>query len=439
MQRTGSERDSTASKVARRKAELLAEISDREALCLLYDWEFWRRPSQTPPPGDWRIWLIRAGRGFGKTRVGAEWVRARIEAGRADRVALVGETATDVRDVMVEGESGLLSVCPPWFKPVWEPSKRRLTWPNGAIATGYSADDPEQLRGPQHDAAWADEAAKWRYEAAWDNLLMGLRLGRDPRCVMTTTPRPRAWLKKLAGDKGTAVTTGSTFENSANLADGFMEAILSRYEGTRLGRQELYGEVLEDVPGALWTLAGIDATRVPHAPGDLRRIVVAVDPSGTGGEGGDEIGIVVAGRGVDGDAYVLGDRSCRLSPAGWGHRVVEAARDFRADRIVAERTYGGAMVEHVIRTVDRSAAIDLVDARRGKVTRAEPVAALYEQGRVHHAGGFPELESQMSAVTRAGYVGAGSPDRVDALVWALTALMLDDRGPTGKGRLKGAF
>jgi len=439
MPRNASVSASTASSLAARKAEILAGLSDEEALLLLYDWSFWRRPSQTPPAGDWRVWLIRAGRGFGKTRVGAEWVRAGAESGGAGRIALVGETATDVRDVMVEGESGLLSVSPPWFKPIWEPSKRRLTWPNGAIATGYSADDPEQLRGPQHDAAWADEAAKWRYEAAWDNLLMGLRLGADPRCVVTTTPRPKAWLKRLAEDKGTVVTTGSTFENSDNLAAGFLDAVLGRYEGTRLGRQELYGEVLEDVPGALWTLAGIEAARVSDAPGDLRRVVVAVDPSGTGGEGGDEIGVVVAGRGVDDRAYVLADRSCRLSPAGWGQRVVEAMRDFRADRIVAERTYGGAMVEHVIRTVDRAAPIDLVDARRGKVTRAEPVAALYEQGRVHHVGSLPDLESQMSAVTRQGYVGDGSPDRVDALVWALTALMLDDRGAAGKGRIRGFY
>jgi len=410
------------------RKRILNELSDREAAALLFDWEFWARPKQLPPDGGWRVWLILAGRGFGKTRTGAEWVRSLAEAGRARRIALVAETAADARDVMIEGESGLLACCPPWARPRYEPSKRRVTWPNGAVATSFSADDPDQLRGPQFDAAWVDEVAKWRYEAAWDNLMLGLRLGADPRCVATTTPKPRAWLTRLIADPGTVVTRGGTRENAANLAPAFLDQILARYAGTRLGRQEIDGELLTEIPGALWTRALIEAARDdPQPPAELARIVVAVDPAVTSGTDSDETGIVVAGvdvGGGDGGRFrVLEDLSGRLSPDLWARRVVDAFRRHRADAVVCEVNQGGDLVAATLRTVDPALPVRAVRATRGKRLRAEPVAALYEQGRVRHHGAFPALEDQMAGFT--GAPGDASPDRLDALVWALTDLAFD--------------
>lgn len=413
------------------RQEALASLTDRQCEALLWDWQFWARPNQLPPAGSWLTWLVLAGRGFGKTRCGSEWVRSvacgqtPLAAGTHRRIAIVAETAADARDVMVEGESGILSVHPPDFRPLYEPSKRRLTWPNGAVATLYNAVEPDQLRGPQHDAAVCDELAKWRYaRETWDQLQFGLRLGH-PRQVVTTTPRPIPLLKEIIAAPNTAVTRGSTFDNRANLAPAFLAEVTRRYEGTRLGRQELNAEILDDLPGALWTREVIDKARVRQAP-DLQRIVVAIDPSGTGGDSddGDSIGIVIAGKGVDGRGYVLADRTCKLSPDGWGRRAVAAYREFKADRIIAERNFGGAMVEHVIRTVDRSVSYKEVVASRGKVARAEPVAALYEQGRVSHVGALPELEDQLCLMLPDGYAGEGSPDRADALVWALSELMV---------------
>lgn len=380
------------------------------------------------PPGDWLTWLISAGRGFGKTRTGAESVRELVQSGQYGRIALVAETAADARDVMVEGESGILAISPPWCRPLYEPSKRRLTWPNGAVATLYNGVEPDQLRGPQHDAAWCDELAKYPDpQACWDQLQFGLRLGTRPRQIVTTTPRPIPLIRALLRDPQTVVTRGRTMDNAANLAPSFLRTITDRYAGTRLGRQELDAELLDDVPGALWTRDMLDAASATHATPQMARVVVAVDPSGTGGDdAGDEIGIVVAGRGVDGRGYVLADRSCKLSPDGWGRRAVDAYREFRADRIVAERNFGGAMVQHVIRTADPRAAYADVIASRGKVLRAEPISALYEQGRITHAARFDDLETQMLHMTHNGFLGDGSPDRVDALVWALTELMLSD-------------
>lgn len=389
---------------------------------LLHDWPLWARAKQLPPEGDWRVWLILAGRGFGKTRTGAEWVRALAETGRAGRIALVGETAGDARDVMVEGESGLLACCPPWGRPLYEPSKRRVTWANGAMATCFSADDPDQLRGPQFDAAWADEIAKWRYEAAWDNLMLGLRLGVDPRCVATTTPKPRAWLSRLMADPRTVLTRGGTRENATNLAPAFLDQILARYDGTRLGRQEIEGEYLVDVPGALWTRALIEAARVPAAAvPELQRVVVAVDPAVTSGAEADETGIVVAGRDAGTGFWVLEDLTGRLSPDLWARRVADAFARVRADTVVCEVNQGGDLVAATLRTVDPTLPVRSVRATRGKRLRAEPVAALYEQGRVRHAGAFDALEDQMTRFT--GAPGDASPDRLDALVWALTDLM----------------
>lgn len=383
-----------------------------------YRWTLQARPNQLPPPGAWRTWLVLAGRGFGKTRTGAEWIRSQVETSACGRLALVAPTAADARDVMVEGESGLLAIAPPWNRPKYEPSKRRLTWPNGALATLYSADEPERLRGPQHDGAWCDELASWRYAEAWDMLQFGMRLG-DPRTVVTTTPKPKKLLLDLIKADSTAITRGSTYENRANLAPAFLEQIVAKYEGTRLGRQELNAEVLEDVEGALWKRQQLDDLRVSTHP-DLTRVVVAVDPAVTSGDDADETGIIVAGIGSDGHGYVLRDQSGRFSPDAWARRAVAAFHAASADRLVAEANNGGDLLETVLRTVDRSIPYTKVHASRGKQTRAEPVAALYEQQRVHHVGGFPELEDQLC-----GWVpGDKSPDRLDALVWALTFLML---------------
>lgn len=377
-----------------------------------------------PPEGeDWQGWLVLAGRGFGKTRAGAEWVRMEVEAGRARRIALVGATAGDVRRVMIEGESGLLAISPPSMMPLWEPSKRLLTWPNGAIATAFSAERPGQLRGPQHDLAWADELCKWRDADAWDQLLLGLRLGRNPRWLATTTPAPGRLIRGLLQDPKVRVTRGSTFDNWANLAPGFLAEVVRRYQGTRLGRQELHAEVIDDVPGALWTRAGLDLCRLVVAPADFVRIVVGIDPAvGAAGEGeGAETGIIVAGRLADGGAVVLDDLSGRHPPTQWARAAIEAFRRHRADRLVAEINQGGDLVESLVRTLDPAVPYRAVRATRGKAVRAEPIAALYEQGRVRHLPGLATLEDQMCRFTSHG--PEGPCDRVDALVWALTDLM----------------
>ncbi len=350
--------------------------------------------------------------------------------GEVCRIALVGLTAADARDVMVEGESGILAVHPERERPLYEPSKRRLTWPNGSIATCYNASEPDQLRGPQHHYAWVDELAKFpAAQELWDQLAFGLRLGQHPQTVITTTPRPIPIIKRLMADKSTETTRGATRDNVTNLAPGAVAALMERYEGTRLGRQELDGEIVDDVPGALWTRDMLDRTRVKELP-EMARVIVAIDPSGTSGDDeGDAVGIIVAGRGVDGQGYVLEDATCKLSPEGWARRAITAYHRWKADRIVAERNFGGAMVEAVIRTADRSVPYKEVVASRGKAARAEPVSALYEQGRVHHVGGFAELEDEMVLMTAGGFMGEGSPNRTDALVWALTEAMLAHQAP----------
>jgi predicted phage terminase large subunit-like protein len=361
-----------------------------------------------------------AGRGFGKTRAGAEWVKQQVNGGRR-RVALVARTSADAREVMIEGESGLLAVCrADNVIPLYEPSKRRVTWPNGAIATTYSADEPDRLRGPQHDAAWCDELASWRYEDTWDNLQLGLRLGNTPQTIVTTTPKPQKLLKTILAAPDTAVTRGVTYDNRVNLPQSFLTAIARQYEGTRLGRQELYAELLEDTVGALWTRANLDEYRVSRQP-DMARVVVAVDPAVTNNPNSDETGIVVCGLGTDGHGYILDDRSVRTSPDTWARVVVDAYRTYGADRIIAEANNGGDLVELVIRTVDANVPYRAVRASRGKIARAEPVAALYEQGRVHHVGAFATLEDQLTSYVPEAH---GSPDRLDALVWGLTELII---------------
>jgi phage terminase large subunit-like protein len=411
------------------RAAILAGLSEEQATELLWDWRFWARPNQLAPTGKWATWIALAGRGFGKTEAGAQWVRERVKTG-ARSIALIAETQKDLEEVMV---TRILAIHPPSEAPSVRYKPVRLTWPNGAMALGYNGTEPDQLRGPEFDTAWVDELAKYRYaREAWDMLQFTMRSGSDPRVFVTTTPRPIPVIRDIIADPATVITRGSTFDNAANLPDQFLSRLKDRYAGTRLGRQELEAEILDDVPGALWTRAMIDAARVVKEAPPMQRVVIGVDPSGTGGagDGGDSIGIVAAGRGVDGRAYVLGDWTCKLSPAGWGRRAVEAYRFFNADRIVAERNYGGAMVESVIQTTDRNVPVKMVTATRGKIVRAEPVAALYEQGRVSHIGdGLEHLEDQMVSMTGNGYLGEGSPDRVDAKVWALTELMLES-GPS---------
>ncbi len=397
-------------------AKVFGTLTVDERKLLPYDWKAWARDNQLPPPGDWSLWLMLTGRGFGKSRSAAEFIRAEVEAGRMSRVALIGRTPADVRDTMLEGESGLLSISPPWFKPTWNPSNRRVTWPNGATASTFSSFKPDELRGPQFDGAWGDEIRTW-YNAkdTWANLMFGLRLGQHPRAIATTTPLPTVLIKSLLALPTTVVTRGTSYENRANLAPSWFAKNIAPYEHTRLGRQEIQGELLEDVPGALWKRAWI---RIKAAP-DLQRVVVAIDPAVTSSENSDETGIIVAGKGVDGEYYILADRSCRLSPDGWARRAVQAYRDFKADKIIGEVNNGGEMVGLTIRTVDANINYKAVHASRGKVSRAEPIAALYEQGKVSHLTAFPELEEQMTTwLPESGY----SPDRLDAVVWAMTEL-----------------
>jgi len=392
---------------------------------------------QLPPAGDWATWVILGGRGAGKTRAGAEWVRRCVEGGRPgdpglrSRIALVGGTLDEAREVMVMGPSGILACSPPDRRPEWQATRRRLVWPNGAVAQVFSAADPESLRGPQFDAAWCDELAKWtKGEAAWDMLRFALRLGDRPQALVTTTPRGAPLLQALLDAPDTVVTRAPTAANRMHLARGFLEAVTRTYGGSRLGRQELDGEIVRDLDGALWPWASLEAARAPR-PLELDRIVVAVDPPVSKTPDADECGIVVAGVAQAGPpqdwtAQVLEDGSLKgASPQAWAERAVALFHKHKADRLVAEVNQGGELVASLIRGVDPMIPFRAVHASRGKVARAEPVAALYEQGRVQHVRAFPELEAQMAAMTVGGFVGKGSPDRVDALVWAITDLMIE--------------
>jgi len=404
------------------RAAVLADLTDAEAEALLYDWRgFNARPEQIAPDGDWDIWMVLAGRGFGKTRTGAEMVREEVESNRSGRIGLVAETAADARDVMV---AELLRIFPKADRPVYKSSKRSITFANGAEAFTYNATEPDQLRGPQHDFLWHDELAKWRYaRETWDQAQFGLRLGKHPRQIVTTTPRPIELIKAIvAGQEGRVhITRGSTMDNRTNLAGSFLDRIQARYAGTRLGRQELNAEILGDLPGALWSMATLDTYRLREAP-QLRRIVVSVDPAVTNTEASDEHGIIVAGLTDDQRGIVLEDASISGSPMEWARRAVSLYRSWQADGIVVEVNQGGDMVAHTIRTIDPTVKVIEVRASRGKHVRAEPIAALYEQGKIAHVGSFAVLENQMTQMTTSGYDGDGSPDRVDALVWAMTDL-----------------
>lgn len=407
------------------RRDIVSLLSEDDALALLHDWRnFNARPEQVAPDGEWDIWAIIAGRGFGKTRAGSEWVREQVKSGRK-RIALIAETQRDLEQVIVEGDSGILAVCPPDERPTYTKKPVKLLFPNGAVALGYNGTEPDQLRGPQFDAAWCDELAKWRYaRETWDQLQFALRLGDDPRVLVTTTPRPIELIKSIVsgGEGRVKVTSGRTADNFLNLAPAFVDKLTKKYGGTRLGRQELEAEILGDLPGALWSMTTLDTYRKKTAECD--RIVVSVDPAASNNPDSDEHGIIVAGReGQEG--RILEDATMQGSPTEWARRTVSLYRSWQADAVVVEVNQGGDMVKHTLLTIDPHVNVIEVRASRGKHVRAEPIAALYEQGRIAHVGAFPELESQMTQMTIHGFEGVGSPDRVDALVWALSELFPD--------------
>lgn len=406
----------------------ISSLSEDDAAALLYDWRgFLARPNQIEPEGNWDIWLLLAGRGFGKTRTGAEWIKEQVATGKYGRIALVAETNDDLRGVMIEGDSGILQCYPKSERPVWTKTTKELVWPNGAIALGFSAQEPSQLRGPQHDLAWSDEICKWRYaRETWDQLQFGLRLGPNPRQLVSTTPRPIEVLKDIiAGKEGVVHTTrGNTDDNKSNLSAKFIRKIYNKYAGTRLGRQELSAEILGDMPGALWSLGSIDVYRIDQSqlPETFDRILVAVDPAVTNTDTSNEHGIVVVACKGD-KGYVLEDGSMPGTPNQWANRALSLHDKWEADGIVGEVNNGGDMVENTVRSIRKNIVFIQVRATRGKHVRAEPVASLYEQGRVSHLGSFIELENQMILMTNAGWMGeSGSPDRLDAMVWGLTCL-----------------
>jgi phage terminase large subunit-like protein len=396
-----------------------------------YDWKFWGRPKQFAPPGDWFAWLNLGGRGAGKTRTGAEWVREKVEENWKFplRIAGIAETKADARDVIVEGDSGILSVCPPHRKPKYEPSKRRVTWSNGTQLFLFSGDEPNQLRGPQFHFAWVDELAKYLYaQEAWDMLEFGLRLGEHPQVIVTTTPRPVPVIMDLVKDPDCITTVASSYENYGNLSSRFIKRVIRKYEGTRLGRQEILAEILSDVPGALWTRSIIEHSRRKQLPAgvDIIKLVIAVDPAVTSGEDSDETGIAAVGLGTDRHGYVIRDRSGVLSPKAWAHRVVSMFDRMEADRVIGEINNGGDLVEVNLRTVDTKERIPFrkVRASRGKSVRAGPVSSLFEQDRCHILGIMPQMEDQLVAFTDEGYIGGGSPDRAEAMIWGVFDLML---------------
>ena len=416
-----------------RLKEVLSQLGPKKTEELQHTWEFWARPEQIEPEGDWNVWVALAGRGWGKTRAGVEWVRHQIKSGKK-RIAAVAPTNSDIRRVMVEGESGFLSVCWKGDKtyrggklgyPIWSPTNRTLTWENGAKVEFYSAEDPERLRGPQFHAAWADEVAAWRNQQdVWDMLQFTLRLGRKPRVMVTTTPKPTKLMRALIASPQSHITRGSTFDNIDNLAKPFLETVKKEYEGTRLGKQELYAEMLEEADGALWTTQILDGCTIEKKDiPELNRIVVSIDPAVTAKTESDMTGIIVAGIDVNGIGYVLEDATDRYSPAEWAAKAISLYQSYSADRIVAERNQGGDMVRRTLEAEDETVPIRLVHASRGKMARAEPISALYERGKVKHAKGLDELETQMRTWEPLGSMG--SPDRLDACVWALTDLMLN--------------
>lgn len=418
------------------REDLIDRLNEDEAKSLFYDWPFWARPLQLEPEGLGKlgkfIWMYLAGRGTGKTRTFAEWVIEKAQHGYR-RISLVGAAADEVRDIMIEGESGIMSCSPPWFYPDYEPSKKRITWPNGAIASIFYGTEPEKARGAQSDLIWGDELCKWKYpEETYDNLMLGLRLGPNPLCGISTTPKPIPIIKRLVKDENAIVIRESTYANIDNLATAFIKTIIKKYEGTRLGRQELEAHILDDNPNALWKRGWIDTTRIRFRDMPaLTRIVIPIDPAVTAKETSDDTGIIPVGEGpapaVDGvrntdmqHYYVLDDFTLKGSPLEWAQRAITAYRKHSADRIIGETNNGGDLVESNLRNVDKNIPYAGVHASRGKQTRAEPVSALYEQGRVHHVGLFSELEDELCE--HEFLPNQPSPNRLDALVWGISYL-----------------
>ena len=415
------------------KAELLRQAENDPDLAeqLDYLWPLWARDDQLPPPGDWHVWQMRSGRGAGKTRAGSEQVIEWARQGESP-IALIGQTKADVRDTMVEiGDSSIIKRSPPWFMPKYVPSNRRLIWPNGVIGIIYSGDEPGQLRGPQHAKAWVDELAKMMYpEETMDNLEFGLRVGSNPQWISTTTPRPIKVIKDLVADPDCIDVVVSTFANAANLPAKFLKRLMAKYEGTTIGRQELYGEIIGEVPGALWRLAWINHIKLK---GTMDRIVVGVDPAASSKPGRDETGIVVCGKRGD-HFFVLEDLSGTYTPLAWAKITIAAYHRWHADLIVAEKNNGGEMVDNTIRQEDDTVAIKPdVWASQGKSIRAEPISAIYEQGRGHHVGAWSVLEDQMCTWLKGATVEqmGWSPDHMDAMVWAATELMLGEETAEG--------
>ncbi len=408
------------------RRKVLTGMAPEELQALEHAWPLWARPDQLPPPGDWRTWLLLGGRGSGKTRSSAEATRAEVEAGRRRAIGLIGPTADTLRR---DQAAALLAISPPWCLASHEPSQRRITWPNGAVAYLLSSEEPDRIRGLNLDWAWCDELTSWAYpEEVWSNLQMALRVsgptGADPAAVVSTTPKRHPLLKRIMAAPSTVTTRSRTFDNAANLSAATIAHLRETYGGTTLGRQELDAEILEDIEGALWNRDLLDANRIqPRDDMACKRIVVAIDPAGGSKRTNDQTGIIVAGRGADGHGYILSDLSGRFSPERWARRAIDAYHSYNADRIVVESNFGGEMVVATIRAIDPNVPVKTLHASRGKQVRAEPVVALYEQGRVHHVGNFPELEDQLCGWEPAS--SSSSPDRLDALVWALTELMLD--------------
>lgn len=430
--------ESIASLNASDREKIYRRLSDQEAKGLIYDWRFWARPNQLPPDGEWFLWLLLAGRGFGKTRTGAEWIRQRVKDG-ARLITLIAQDPADARDVMIEGESGILAVHPENERPTYEPSKRLVTWENGAVARVRSGADPDGTRGLNSDTIWADELGSWKYpRETWDNAMLGLRLG-DPRVCISTTPKPISLVKDLVarakGPDGVLVT-GSTYENRGNLSPAFFRQITEMYEGTDLGQQELYARILDEAENALWTRKIIEANRVrqDQVP-EMRAIVVGIDPAAKSRKENNETGIIVGGLGTNGHGYVFEDASGRMKPDQWGKKAIELYRKYEANRVVYEDNMGGEMVGHVLGTIDKGVPIKGVTATKGKQVRAEPVQSLYQRGMIHHVGTFQQLEDDMC--TWQPYEAAlDSPDRIDALVWVFTELMVK-WAPVTIGRLTG--
>ncbi|MBA7639209.1 hypothetical protein ES703_64216 [subsurface metagenome] len=402
--------------------EILESLPKEKLLELKYSWKSRARPEQLTPLGDWIFWLVNAGRGFGKTRTGAEWIIDQVRKGFT-KIGLIGPTASAVRDIMIEGDSGILTISRSDFRPLYEPSKRKLTWPNGAVAYTFSAEEPDCLRGPQFEKMWCEELASWKYAESWDMAKLCLRLGSKPQAIITTTPKPKTIIKELINNKNCVITGGSTYDNINNLAEPFFKAIVDQYEGTTLGQQEIYAIFLEELPDALWQRSTIANNRVSDINLDeLIRIVIGIDPAGTKKETSAETGILVCGIDANGEGYVIDDLSCRKRPKGWASESIKAYHRYKADRIVAEVNFGGDMVESVIRNVDKNVSYKSIYASRGKRVRAEPISALYEQGKIHHIGTFKDLEDQQCNFTPET---KKSPDRIDALVWCFTELIIN--------------